>query len=62
MNTWIKDSYGDGWNDYTDLTCPSCKHRFKKVVWPSEWIFCPHCGERRQFVNEQDKDISEAQG
>lgn len=40
---WIEEMWGDGWNEYTDLTCSACRKKFKKF---SKTKRCPSCGAK----------------
>lgn len=43
---WIKSVGSNGWNEWDNLKCPNCGAVFEKIKHPSQYRFCPNCGER----------------
>ena len=49
---WKKRHVGNGWNDWTNLTCPECGTTFENVKWYSDWNYCPKCGTKLELTKE----------
>ena len=46
---WIEEMWGDGWNEWTDLTCSACREKFKKFIKTKR---CPNCGAKMDEVGK----------
>lgn len=51
---WIVEYNGNGWNDYWDFTCPSCKKKYERADNVlQDASFCPNCGARIKGVEDE---------
>ena len=51
---WIVEYNGNGWNDYWNYTCPSCKKKYEKADNVlQDASFCPNCGARIKGAEDE---------
>lgn len=43
---WIETIGGNQWNECINLECPICLGKFKRIDFPSDYNFCPKCGNK----------------
>ena len=51
---WTVSVGSNGWNEWTDLTCPVCDTKFEHIFWPKLYKYCPRCKTRLRLAEEKE--------